>query len=72
MGHARGEAAIRAKGRAPIHFGCWNFLYPKSALNLTLQMQACCYQECGAQQDAKNPAGYRRAAIGLIHDNQEP
>ena len=27
-----------------------------------LQMQACCYQECRAQQNAKNPAGYRRAA----------
>jgi hypothetical protein len=28
-------------------FGCWNFLYPKSALNLiaTLPMQACCSQE---------------------------
>ena len=54
-------------------FGCWNFLYPKSALNLiaTLPMQACCNQECRAQQNAKNPTGYRRAAIVLIHDNQE-
>jgi hypothetical protein len=35
----------------------WNFFYPKSDLNLTLQMQACCYQECRAQQNAKNPPG---------------
>ena len=34
-------------------------------------MQACCNQECRAQQNAKNSAGYRRAAIVLIHDNQE-
>jgi hypothetical protein len=29
-------------------FGCWNFLCPKSALNLiaTLPLQACCNQEC--------------------------
>ena len=31
-------------------FGCWNFLYLKSALNLiaTPPMQACCNQECRA------------------------
>jgi hypothetical protein len=31
-------------------FGCWNFLYLKSAQNLmaTLPMQACCNQECRA------------------------
>jgi hypothetical protein len=53
--------------------GRWNFLYLKSALNSisTLPMQACCDQECGAEQDAKNSAGYRRAAIVLFRDNQE-
>jgi hypothetical protein len=53
--------------------GRWNFLYLKSALNsiATLPMQACCDQECGAEQDAKNSTGYRRAAIVFFRDNQE-
>ena len=64
---------IRSLSRLRDDFGCWNFLYPKSALNLiaTLPMQACCNQERRAQQNAKKPTGYRRAVIVLIHDNQE-
>jgi hypothetical protein len=54
-------------------FGCWNFLYLKSALNLiaALPMQACCNQERCAQQDAKSSTDYRCAAILFFRDNQE-
>src|SRR5277367_3998401 len=54
-------------------FGCWNFLYLKSALNLiaTLPMHAYCNQECRTKQDSKNSTGYRHAVIVFFRDNQE-
>ena len=64
---------IRSLSHLRDDFGCWNFLDPKSALNLiaTLPMQVCCNQECRTKQDSKNSAGYRRAAIVFFCDNQE-
>src|SRR5277367_33281 len=46
-------------------FGCWNFLYLKSALNLiaTLPVHAYCNQECRTKQDSKNSTGYRHTVI---------
>jgi hypothetical protein len=54
-------------------FGCWNFLYLKSALNLiaTFPIQAYCNQECRTKQDSKNSTGYRRAAFVFFRDNQK-
>jgi hypothetical protein len=55
-------------------FGCWNFLYLKSALNLiaTLAMHAYGNQECRTKQDSKNATDYRRAAIVLFATIRRP
>jgi hypothetical protein len=64
---------IRSLSHFRNDFACWNFLYSKSALNLTatLPMQARCNQEGRTYQDSKNSTGNRRAAIVFFCDNQE-
>jgi hypothetical protein len=51
-----------ASAACRIRVGCWNFLYPKSALNLnaTLPMQACYNQERRLRRERELRTGERR------------
>jgi hypothetical protein len=73
LGFSETTNCIRSLSHFRNDFGCWNFLYPKSALNLTaaLPMQACCKSRMPHLAKFQEFTGYRRAAIVFFCDNQE-